>query len=327
MNRSSFIIHRSAFILLCAALATVLSPVQAQQYPTKPIRLIIPTAAGGGPDTIGRAVGQKLTDNLGQTIVVDNRAGASGAIALELGKLAAPDGYTINIISASQVIRPLLFKVPYDLARDFAPITQLSAQSYVLMVNNELPVRSVPELVAHAKANPGKLNYASVGQGSQIHLMTELFGTMTKIQIVHVPYRGIAAAYPDLIAGSIHFSFAGIISAQTHVKAQRLRALAVSGPKRMKALPDVPTVAEAGVPGFAVTQWYGLLAPAGTPRQTVEFLNTEINKALHQPEVAGRIAAEGSEAVGSTPQQLAAQIKAERAKWAKVIKEAGIKGE
>lgn len=327
MNHSSFIIHHSALILLCAALVSVLSPAQAQQYPTKPIRLIIPTAAGGGPDTIGRAVGQKLSDNLGQTIVVDNRAGASGAIAVELGKLAAPDGYTINMISATQVIRPLLYKVPYDLVRDFTPITQLSAQSYVLMVNNELPVRSVPELVAHAKANPGKLNYASVGQGSQIHLMTELFRTMTKIQVVHVPYKGIAAAYPDLIAGSIHFSFAGIISAHPHVKAQRVRALAVSGPRRMKALPDVPTVAEAGVPGFAVTQWYGLLAPAGTPRHTVEFLNKEINKALQQPEVAGRIAAEGSEAVGSTPQRLADQIKAERAKWAKVIQQAGIKGE
>lgn len=327
MNHSSFIIHRFAFILLCAALATALSPAQAQQYPTKPIRLIIPTAAGGGPDTIGRAIGQKLTDNLGQTIVVDNRAGASGAIALELGRLAAPDGYTINMISASQVIRPLLYKVPYDLLRDFTPITQLSAQSYVLMVNNELPARSVPELVAHAKANPGKLNYASVGQGSQIHLMTELFRTMTGIQVVHVPYKGIAAAYPDLIAGGIHFSFAGIISAQTHVNAQRLRALAVSGPRRMKALPDVPTVAEAGVPGFAVTQWYGLLAPARTPRHTVEFLNQEINKALQQPEVAGRIAAEGSEAVGSTPLQLAGQIKAERAKWVRVIKETGIKGE
>jgi len=327
MNSSTFIIHHSALLLLCAALASVLSPAQAQQYPTRPIRLIIPTAAGGGPDTIGRAIGQKLTDNLGQTIVVDNRAGASGTIALELGRLAAPDGYTINMISASQVIRPLLYQVPYDLVRDFTPITQLSAQSYVLMVNNELPARSVTELVAHAKANPGKLNYASVGQGSQIHLMTELFRTMTRIQVVHVPYKGIAAAYPDLIAGGIHFSFAGVISAQTHVKAQRLRALAVSGPKRMKALPDVPTVAEAGVPGFAVTQWYGLLAPAGTPRHTVEFLNQEINKALQQPEVAGRIAAEGSEAVGSTPLQLAGQIKAERAKWAKVIKGAGIKGE
>jgi len=312
----------------CAALWIAFAAQStAQSYPAKPIRLLIPTAAAGGPDTIGRAVAQKLTDTLGQTVVVDNRAGASGAIALDLGRLAAPDGYTLNIFSVSQVIRPLLFRAPYDLERDFAPITQLSAQSYVLMTTPSLPANSVSELIAHARANPGKLNFASVGQGSQIHLMTELFRAMTKIQVVHVPYKGIAAAYPDLFAGSIHFSFAGIISAQPHIKAQRVRALAVSGPVRMKALPELPTVAEAGVPGFAVTQWYGLLAPAGTPRATVDFLNKEVNRALQQPDVAGRIAAEGSEAVGSTPQQLAAQIKAERAKWAKVIKEAEIRGE
>lgn len=316
-----------AGMTLLVAAVTVVAPAQAQQYPSKPIRLVIPTATGGGPDTIGRAVGQKLTDNFGQSVVVDNRAGASGAIAMEVGRLAAPDGYTLNIFSVSQVIRPLLFKVPYDLERDFAPITQLTTQSYVLMTTPSLPVKSVSELIAYARTNPGKLNFASVGQGSQIHLMTELFRAMTKIEVVHVPYKGIAAAYPDLFAGTIHFTFAGIISAQPHVKAQRVRALAVSGPNRMKALPELPTVAEAGVPGFAVTQWYGVLAPAGTPRPIVGFLNKEINRALQQPEVAGRIAAEGSEAIGSTPQQLSAQIKAERSKWAKVIKEAGIRGE
>jgi len=315
---------RGACAILVCALAV---HIQAQPYPAKPIRLLIPTAAGGGPDTIGRAIGQSLSESFGQTVVVDNRPGASGAIAMDVGKLAAPDGYTLNVFSVSQIIRPLLFRVPYDLERDFAPISQLSAQSYVLMTTLSLPVKSVPELLAHARTNPGKLNFASVGQGSQIHLLTELFRSMTKIQVVHVPYKGIAAAYPDLFAGTIHFTFAGIISAQTHVKAQRVRALAVSGPTRMKALPELPTVAEAGVPGFAVTQWYGLLAPAGTPRQTVEFLNKEVRRALQQPDVAGRIAAEGSEAVASTPPQLAAQIKAERAKWAKVIKEAGIKGE
>jgi tripartite-type tricarboxylate transporter receptor subunit TctC len=314
-------------LLVAALLAPLSGSAQAQPFPTKPIRLIIPTAAAGGPDTIGRAVAQKLSDDLGQTVVVDNRPGASGAIAVDLARAAAADGYTIIVISASQVIRPLLYRVAYDLGRDFTPITQLSAQSYVLVVNNNLPVRSVSELVARAKANPGRLNYASVGTGSQIHLMTELFRAMTGIQVVHVPYKGIAAAYPDLISGRIQFSFAGIISAQGHVRAQRLRALAVSGPRRIKALPDLPTVAEAGVPGFAVTQWYGLLAPAGTPRMTVEFLSKEINGALRQPDVAGRIAAEGSEAVGSTPAQLAALIKAERDKWARVIKDAGIKGE
>ncbi len=310
-----------------ALLVAFAAQIQAQGYPNRPVRMIIPTAAAGGPDTIGRAIAQKLADDLDQTVVVDNRAGASGAIAADLARLSAPDGHTLLVFSVSQVIRPLLYKVSYDLGRDFAPITQLSAQSYVLTANNDLPVRSVSELVAHAKANPARLNYASVGQGSQIHLMTELFRTMTGIDVVHVPYKGIAAAYPDLMSGRIHFSFAGIISAQTHVKAQRLRALAVSGPKRMAALPAVPTVAESGVPGFAVTQWYGLLAPAGTPRPIVAFLNKRINDALRQPDVAGRIAAEGSEAVGSTPAQLAGMIKAERAKWVKVIEQSGIKGE
>lgn len=327
MNRPSLIIHHSAFILLCAALATVLSPAHSQQYPTKPIRLIVPISAGGGLDTIARGVGQKLTENVGQTIVVDNRGGASGTIAAEAAMHAAPDGYTILMTSATLVIRPLLFKVPYDLARDFAPITQLSTQSYLLMVNNSVPAKSVSELVAHAKANPGKLNYGSVGLGSQIHLLTELFKTMTKTQVVHVPYKGITNAYPDLISGNIQFMFGSVITGQPHVKAQRIRALAVSGPKRVSAFPELPTVAEAGVPGFAVTQWYGLLAPAGTPHEIVQFLNKEINKTLQHPDVAARIAAEGSEAVGSSPQQLAAHIKAERARWAKVIKEAGIKGE
>jgi tripartite-type tricarboxylate transporter receptor subunit TctC len=327
MNHSSFIIHHSSLILLCAALATALPHASAQQYPTKPIRLIVPIAAGGGPDTIGRAVAQKLTENLGQTMLVDNRAGASGAIAVELARQAAADGYTILLISASQVIRPLLFKVPYDLFRDFAPITQLSSQSYVLMASPKMPVNSVSELLAYARANPGKLNYASVGQGSQIHLMTELFRTLTQIQAVHVPYKGIGPAYPDLISGNIQFMFGSIITSQGHIRAKRLQALAVSGPKRIKALPELPTVAEAGVPGFAVTQWYALLAPAGTPREIMEFLNRETNKALHQPDVAGRIAAEGSEAVGVTPQQLAAHMKSEQNKWAKVIKDAGIRGE
>lgn len=313
--------------LLFALAAQAHGQGAAEPYPTKPIRFIIPIAAGGGPDTIGRAVGMKLTENLGQTFVVDNRAGASGAIAVELASRAAPDGYTILLISASQVIRPLLFKVPYDLYRDFAPITQLSSQSYVLMASLTLPVKSVSELVAHARANPGKLNFASVGQGSQIHLMTELFRTMAKFEAVHVPYKGIGPAYPDLIAGNIQFMFGSIITSQGHIRAKRLQALAVSGPKRIKAAPELPTVAEAGVKGFAVTQWYALLAPAGTPRPIIDFLNKETNKALLQPEVSGRIAAEGSEAVGVTPQQLATHMRSERDKWARVIKQTGIKGE
>jgi len=319
--------QKSALILLCAALATALPHASAQQYPAKPVRLIVPISAGGGLDTIARAVGQKMTESLGQAIVVDNRGGASGTIAAEAAKFAAPDGYTVLMTSATLVIRPLLYKVPYDLARDFAPITQLSTQSYLLMVGNAVPAKSVAELVAHARANPGKLNYGSVGIGSQIHLLTELFRTMTKTQVIHVPYKGITNAYPDLIYGNIQFMFGSVITGQPYVKSQRIRALAVSGSKRVKAFPELPPVAEAGVKGFSVTQWYGLLVPVGTPSEIVDFLNKEFNKTLRQPEVAARLAAEGSEAVGSTPQQLAAHIKAERVRWAKVIKEAGIKGE
>ena len=317
----------SIFHICAVLLAVFATSAAAQSYPTKPIRLIIPVAAGGGPDTIGRAVAIKLTDTLGQTVVVDNRAGASGAIAVELASQAAPDGYTILLISASQVIRPLLFKVPYDMYRDFAPITQLSSQSYVLMASPKLPVKSVSELITYGRANPGKLTYASVGQGSQIHLMTEFFRSMAKIEAVHVPYKGIGPAYPDLFAGNIQFMFGSIITSQGHIKANRLQALAVSGPKRIRAMPDLPTVSEAGLKGFAVTQWYAFLAPAGTPAPIVEFLSRETNKALLQPDVSGRMAAEGSEAVGITPQQLAAHMKSEGAKWAKVIKDAGIKGE
>jgi tripartite-type tricarboxylate transporter receptor subunit TctC len=319
---------RSIFRVVCAALlATLAATGAAQPYPTKPVRLIIPIAAGGGPDTIGRSVAIKLTETFGQTVVVDNRAGASGAIAVELTRQAAPDGYTILLISASQVIRPLLFPSPYDLFRDFSPITQLSSQSYVLMASPKVPVKTVSELITYARANPGKLNYPSVGQGSQIHLMTELFRSMAKFDAVHVPYKGIGPAYPDLFAGTLQFMFASIITSQGHIKANRLQALAVSGPKRIRPLPEVPTVAEAGIKGFAVTQWYAFLAPAGTPAPIVEFLNRETNKALQQPDVSGRIATEGSDAVGTTPQQLAAHMKAEHAKWAKVIREAGIKGE
>ena len=316
-------------LLLLAIAGIIAAPAAlAQTYPSRPIRIMAPFAPGGPVDITARIVAQKLGESLGQPVIVENRAGASGMIGAEQVAKSAPDGHTLLANSSIHVIVPSLFtRMAYDPIRDFAPITQLSAQSYVLVVNNELPVRSVSELIAHAKANPGMLNFASVGTGSQIHLMTELFRSMTGIDAVHVPYKGIAAAYPDLMSGRIQFSFAGIISAQAHVRAQRLRALAVSGPRRMKAVPDLPTVAEAGVPGFAVTQWYGLLAPAGTPRQTVEFLNKAINSALRQSEVAGRIAAEGSEAVGSTPAQLAALIKAERAKWEKVIQAAGIKGE
>jgi len=310
---------------LCAALLLALAAqAAAQTYPNKPVRLIVPIAAGGGLDTIARPIAQKLAENLGQAIVVDNRGGASGTIAAESAKYAAPDGYTILMTSATLAIRPLLYKVPYDLARDFAPISQLTSQSHLLMANNSLPAKSVSELVALAKASPGKLNYGSVGNGSQIHLMTELFRTMTGTRIVHVPYKGITNAFPDLITGSIQIMFGSVASGQGHVRAQRVRALAISGPRRSKVFPELPTISES-VPGYVVTQWYGLLAPAGTPREIVSRLHGEVVKVLRAPEVRDQLTSQGADIVGNSPEEFSAWIKTEVKKWADVVKVSGAK--
>jgi tripartite-type tricarboxylate transporter receptor subunit TctC len=320
--------------LLLAALVSA-GPSQAQTastgsgqaYPARPIRLIVPLAAGGGMDTIARGVGLKLTESFGQTVIVDNRGGGGGSIGAELVAAAAPDGYTLIMWSATGLIRPLLYKSSIDMIRDFTPVSQVSAQPYLLMANHSLPVKSVADLVAHAKANPGKLNYGSPGQGSIVQLATELFSTLTKIRMVHVPYKGMAAAYPDLIAGHIQVALGSIIAAQPHVRAGRLNGIAVTSPQRAKSSPQIPTVAESGVPGYAVTNWYGVLAPAKTPRSIIERLHREIAAALQQPDLAKRFAADGADPVYSTPKEFTAHIKAESEKWARVIKEAGIKGE
>jgi tripartite-type tricarboxylate transporter receptor subunit TctC len=310
------------FALVICALS-----VNAQDYPTRPIRLVVPLAPAGGMDTIARGIGQKLTESLGQSVVVDNRSGGGGVIGVETVSHSTPDGYTLLMMSATGLIYPLMYKAQYDVTRDFSPIVQVTTQPYVIVVNPAVPVKSVTELIAYAKSNPGKLNFASSGNGSLIHLMTELFKSMTGTQMTHVPYRGIGAAYPDLLGGQIQLIFASSISAMQLIHAGRLRALAVTGAKRAKALPELPTVIEAGVPGFVVNQWYALLAAAGTPHPIIERLNRDTNKALQSPDVIARLTADGAEAAGGTPQQLAAHIKSEREKWAKVIKDAGIRGE
>lgn len=309
----------SALIPWSAAFAT--------EYPSRPIRMIVPIAPGGGMDTISRGVALKLGEGLRQTIVVDNRGGGGGSIGAELVAAAAPDGYTIIVMSATSVIRPLMYKSSFDTLRDFAPVSQMSAQPYLLVVNPSLPVKSVQELIAYARANPGKLNYASAGQGSIIHLATELFSSRAGIRMVHVPYKGMGAAYPDLFSGNTQLGFGSIVSAQNHVRAGRLRALAVSSARRAKSSPDIPTVAESGVPGYAVTNWYGVLAPAQTPRAVIERLHRGIVAALRQPELAGRFAADGAEEIGSTPKEFTAHIRAEDAKWRKVIQDIGIRQE
>jgi tripartite-type tricarboxylate transporter receptor subunit TctC len=298
-----------------------------QAFPAKPIRLILPDAAGGGFDTVARALAVELSEQLGQSVVVDNRGGAGGALGAELAMQAAPDGYTIVMMSATSVIRPLMYPSRYDVLRDFVAVSQATTTSYVLLVHPSLPVKSVAELVAYAKANPARLNYASAGQGSLIHLATELLNTAAGIKTVHVPYKGMGAAYPDLIAGQVQMAFASIVSALPHARTQRLRALAVSGPARAQAQPDLPTVAEAGIKGYEVSQWYAVFLPSRVPPAVVDRLNREVVGALQNVDVARRLAFDGAEPVGGSPQQLRALLVSDLAKWARVIEETGIRGD
>lgn len=309
------------------ALSQSASTGSGQAYPSRPVRILVPLAAGGGMDTVTRGLAQSLTEALGQTVVVDNRPGAGSNVSLEILADAAPDGHTLMMLSATTVIYPMLYSSRFDIARDFTPVTQVTAQGYVLVVHPSLPAKTALEFVKYAKANPGKLNYASSGIGSPIHMSTVLFEIATGTKMVHIPYKGMGAAYADLVGGRINFAFATIISSQPHIRAGRLRALAVTPPKRAPALPDVPTLGEAGVPGVVVVNWYGLIAPRGTPKAIVERIAAETVKAVKSPEMTKRLLAEGSEGVGTTPAEFAAHVRAERDLWARVIKQGGIRGQ
>jgi tripartite-type tricarboxylate transporter receptor subunit TctC len=287
----------------------------------------VPLAAGGGMDTVTRSLGQKLGDTFGQTIVVDNRPGAGSQIALDLLASSAPDGYTLMMLSATTVIHPLLYKSRFDIVRDFAPISQVTAQGYVLVVHPSIPAKSVAEFVKYLKANPDKLNYSSSGIGSPIHMSGELFKIATGTRMTHIPYKGMGAAYTDLVGGHVQVSFPTIISSISHVTAGRLRALAVTPAKRVPALPTIPTFAEAGVKGIVVVNWYGLIAPAKTPKPVVDRIADETTKAMRTPDMMKSLVAEGSEAVGSKPEEFAAHIRSEHDQWSRVIKQAGIRGE
>ena len=313
---------------LCAALLLALAAqAAAQTYPNKPVRLIVPIAAGGGLDTIARPIAQKLAENLGQAIVVDNRGGASGTIAAESAKYAAPDGYTILMTSATLAIRPLLYKVPYDLARDFAPISQLTSQSHLLMANNSLPAKSVSELVALAKASPGKLNYGSVGNGSQPHLAAEMFQHMTGTKLNHIPYKGAAPATTDLLSGQIDLAFLNAPVLLPHIASGKLRALATTTMKRAEQLPDVPTLDEFGLKGFDVATWYGVTAPAGTPPAIVDRLAAVLGKVLASPEIKAKFAAQGTEVFLLPPKEFAAYVHEDAKRLTDLIKSANIQGE
>ena len=313
--------------LALAAHAQTTSTGSGQAYPSRPLRVLVPLAAGGGMDAVTRSLALSLTDAFGQSVVVDNRPGAGSHVALEILSDAAPDGHTLMMLSATTVIYPMLYKSRFDIVRDFAPVSQVTAQGYALVVHPSLPAKSVLELVTHARANPGKLNYSSSGIGSPIHMTTELFQIASGTQMVHVPYKGLGAAYADLVGGRIDLSFATIISSQVHTRSGRLRALAVTPAKRAPALPDTPTLAEAGVPGVVVVNWYGLVAPKGTPKNITDRVAAETIKAARAPEMMKRLIADGSEAVGSTPAEFAQHIRAEHAQWSRVIKQAGIRGQ
>ena len=315
-----------AGLLMLLATLMVL-PAHAQSYPNRAVRVLVPLSAGGGMDTVARGLGQRLGDVLGQSFVVDNRPGAGSQIALEILAASAPDGHTLMMISATTVVHPILYKSRFDILRDFAPVSQVSAQGYVLVVHPAVPVKSVAELVQYLRANPGKLNYGSSGIGSPIHMSGELFQIATGTRMIHIPFKGMGAAYNDLVGGHVELSFPTIISSIPHINAGRLRALAVTPATRVPALPDIPTMAEAGVPGVVVLNWYGLIAPARTPKRVIDQLAGETIKAMQAPDMTKRLVAEGSTAVGSSPQQFAAHLRAEHELWSRVIKQAGIRGE
>jgi len=318
--------------LITAALLAALAPAQsavAQSYPTKPIRWIVTYPPGGPTDVVARAIGAKLTEAWGQQIIIDNRAGAGGMIGTELGARAAPDGYTLLFgTSAGMTINPALqSKLPYDPVKDFAPVSLLVINPQLLVLNPTVPANSVKELVALAKAKPGQLNYASVGQGSPNHLGMELLKALTGTNIVHVPYKGTGPAITDLLGGQVQLMFNSMPTVLPLVRSGKLRALAVGSTQRISAIADIPTVAESGVPGFENVTWYGMFAPAKTPREIVNKLNAQVVRILAEPDMAQRLSSQGAEPRSSTPDELAKFMRVEFERWAKVIKSAGVKVE
>jgi tripartite-type tricarboxylate transporter receptor subunit TctC len=310
---------------LCMLLTVLAPPVFAQTYPTKPIRFIVGFAPGGPNDIVARIVSQKLTESFGLPVTVDNRPGADSMIGTQMAARAAPDGYTISMISASATIHPSVSaSVPYDVAKDFSHVTLLASTAFIVVVNPTLPVKSIKDLIALAKKRPGQLNFASSGTGGSLHLAGELFKSLAHVDMNHIPYKGGAPAANDVIGGQVELMFSPIPVAMPHVKSGRLRALAVTGSKRWPTSPDLPTVAESGVPGYDVTGWYGIVAPARTPGAIVMRLNQEIVKMLALSDVRQQFASFDLEPIGSSPEQMASHVNAELVKWANVVRDAKI---
>ena len=324
----SWLICALQFALLCVSLP-VSPALAAESYPARPIRLIVPFPPGGPADALARIVGEKLGASLGTAVVVENHSGAAGNIGMSIAAKAAADGYTLVLAPAGNLtVNPFLYRsVPYDVARDFAPVTVLATVPNILAVNPTLPVKTVAELVKYAKAHPGELNFSSPGNGSGAHLAAELFKRMAGIDMVHVPFNGIAPAVTAVLGGQVQLMFAGAPSVLRQVKSGKLTALAVASLQRIAAAPDLPTLAESGFPGFDVTSWYGIVAPAGTSSEIITRLRSEMATALKDPAVKEKLAGLGAEPVGNTPEEFAAMIKSETAKWGKIVKEANITAE
>jgi tripartite-type tricarboxylate transporter receptor subunit TctC len=325
MSNRSFLTH-----VVAVALAMVVAPAShAQTYPTKPIRLIVPFPPGGGVDFIGRVVGQKLTERLGQQVQIDNRAGANGIVGLEALKGAPPDGYTIAAASAGPLaVNPFIYaKLPHDTIRDFTHIANMVNFPLLLVAHPSLPVKNVKELVALARARPGQVSYSSPGSGNSAHLAAELFNSMAKTKILHVPYKGTAPAVVAVLSGEAQLTYSSIPSILPHVRSARVRALGIGNAERIATLPDVPTISEAGLPGFEAYAWGGMIGPAHMPAPVVARLNREINEILRQKDVVDRMLAEGTVPTPSSPEEFTAYIRAELKKWGDVVKMAGIRAE
>ncbi len=323
MNRRGFGWRAlAALMLTLPALAGAQNPT----YPSRPVKIIVPFPPGGAIDALGRLLSQKMSESWGQSVVVENRAGAGGMIGTEAGARAAPDGYTLTMgaVSTHAINASIYKKVPYDGQKDFAPVAPVAIVPNLLVVNPSLGVNTVAELVAMAQAKPGQLSYASAGAGTTLHISCELFKSLTRTEMVHVPYKGSGPAIADVIAGRVPVMCDSVTSAQPHVKAGKLRALGITSTARSSAMPQVPTLAEAGVAGYEMNPWFGLFAPAGTPAAIVGRLNAEVNRILALPDVKERLAAIGADPMQATPEQFAALLRADAEKWAKVVRAAGI---
>ncbi|WP_458766456.1 tripartite tricarboxylate transporter substrate binding protein [Cupriavidus basilensis] len=317
-----------AGIAAALALAAPATHAAEASYPTKTITIVVPASPGGAIDLVARLVGQKMTEAWGQSVVVDNRPGATGIIGTDLVAKSAPDGYMLALVASSHAINPsMVKKLPFDTIKSFEPVALTHVVPLMLVVSPSLPVTSVKELIAYGKANPGKLSFASSGSGGAPHFSGELFKSMTGIDMVHIPYKGSTLAHPDLTSGRVSLMFDTVAAIGPQVKGGKVRPLAVTTAKRSSAAPQVPTMAQAGLPGYETSTWGGVLAPAGTPKAVVDKLNAEINKALSSPDVRERLQNAGIEPAGGTPAQFASFLQVEMGKWAKVAKDAGIQPE